>query len=49
MKLKTKLIIFITAVILSFIMFSLISSPSAVEMVKTGKHAGYRIISNIGG
>ncbi|MBN1273711.1 MAG: hypothetical protein JXB26_15700 [Candidatus Aminicenantes bacterium] len=49
MKLKTKILIFTAAVLLSFVLFSLISSPTAVEMVKTGKRAGYQIISNIVG
>ena len=49
MKLKTKIMIFAAAILLSFVLFSLISSPSAVEMVKTGKQAGYQIISNIVG
>ena len=45
MKLRAKVAIFIVAVLISFIGFSLIASPSA-SMLKIGKEAGYEIISN---
>ena len=45
MKLKTKTAIFMMAVLLTFVGFSLIASPS-IEIMKVGKEAGYEIISN---
>jgi len=45
MKLKTKTAIFMMAVLLTFVGFSLIASPS-IEILKVGKEAGYEIISN---
>ncbi len=45
MKLKTKTAIFMMAVLLTFVGFSLIASPS-IEIMKVGKDAGYEIISN---
>ncbi|MGD2294231.1 MAG: hypothetical protein PVF22_00160 [Candidatus Aminicenantes bacterium] len=45
MKLKTKLLILVVAVLASFIGFSLIASP-VVDVVIVGKKAGYEIISN---
>ena len=45
MNLKERVVIFIAAVLITLVGFSLISSP-AVDMVKVGKEAGYGIISN---
>lgn len=45
MKLRTKTAIFMMAVLLTFVGFSLIASPS-IEIMKIGKEAGYEIISN---
>ena len=45
MKLRTKTAIFMMAVLLTFVGFSLIASPS-IEIMKVGKEAGYEIISN---
>lgn len=42
---RTKLIIFMAAVLISFVGFSLIASP-AVDVIVVGKKAGYQIISN---
>ncbi|MFQ6038337.1 MAG: hypothetical protein ACE5LV_06950 [Candidatus Aminicenantales bacterium] len=47
MKLRTKALILLVAAILTFIGFSLMSSSSAVELVKMGKKAGYQIIANV--
>ena len=47
MKLKQKAAIFLLAVLLTFVGFSLLASPSAVELVKVGKQAGYEIIANV--
>ena len=45
MKLRTKAAIFMAAILLTFIGFSLMASPT-VEIMKVGKEAGYEIISN---
>jgi len=45
MKLRERVVIFMAAVLITLVGFSLISLP-AVEMVKVGKEAGYEIISN---
>jgi hypothetical protein len=37
MKFKTKVAIFVVAVLLTFLGFNLITSPAVVEMVKIGK------------
>lgn len=47
MKIKQKIAILLIAVVLTFVGFSLIASPSATELVKVGKKAGYEIISNV--
>ena len=47
MKTKQKLAILLIAVLLTFVGFSLIASPAAIELVKVGKEAGYEIISNV--
>jgi predicted exporter len=46
MKLRNKLAIFLVAVLITFVGFSLIAS-SSVDMLKMGKKAGYEIISNV--
>lgn len=46
MKLRNKLAIFLVAVLITFVGFSLIAS-SSVEMLKVGKKAGYEMISNM--
>ncbi len=46
MKLRTKLTIFVAAVMLTFIGFNLMVSPAGVELVQLGKDAKYEIISN---
>lgn len=46
MKLRDKLAIFLVAVLITFVGFSLIAS-SSVEILKVGKKAGYEIISNV--
>lgn len=45
MRLKQKMAILALAVLLTFVGFSLISSP-AQELVQLGKEAGYEIMSN---
>jgi hypothetical protein len=45
MKFKEKIMIFMVALLLSVLGFSLIISPSA-SMLKVGKEAGYEIIEN---
>ena len=47
MKLRTKIAIFLIAVMLTFIGFNLMTSSAAVELTKVGKEAGYEIISNV--
>lgn len=46
MKLRDKFAIFLVAVLITFVGFSLIASPS-LDMLKVGKKAGYEIISNM--
>ena len=46
MKLRNKLAIFLVAVLITFVGFSLIASPS-LDILKVGKRAGYEIISNM--
>jgi hypothetical protein len=46
MKLRDKLAIFLVAVLITFVGFSLIAS-SSVDILKVGKKAGYEIISNV--
>ncbi|NOR14493.1 MAG: hypothetical protein GQ544_02190 [Candidatus Aminicenantes bacterium] len=46
MKLRDKLAIFLVAVLITFVGFSLIAS-SSVDILKVGKKAGYEIISNM--
>jgi len=45
MKLRERVVIFVAAVLITLVGFSLISLPAA-DMVKVGKEAGYEIISN---
>lgn len=45
MRLREKIMIFLVAVLVSFLVFNLIAS-SSVRMLKVGKEAGYEIISN---
>jgi hypothetical protein len=45
MKFRTKVAIFLVAVFVTVMGFSLIASP-AIEMMKVGKDAGYEMISN---
>jgi hypothetical protein len=46
MNLRNKLAIFMVAVLITFVGFSLIAS-SSVDILKVGKKAGYEIISNV--
>jgi hypothetical protein len=45
MKFKTKFVIFLAAVLISFVGFTLIASP-IVDVLVIGKEAGYEQISN---
>jgi hypothetical protein len=47
MRLITKIEIFLVATVLTFLLFNMMISPSAVELMKIGKQAGYEIISNV--
>ncbi len=47
MRLRTKVSIFLTAVILTFVGFNLIAFSPAVELLKLGKKAGNEIIANV--
>jgi len=47
MKLRTKIAIFMIAVMLTFIGFNLMTPSAAVELTKVGKKTGYEIISNM--
>lgn len=47
MNFKAKVAIALVAVLISLAGFNLIASSSAVDMMKVGKKAGYRIIANV--
>jgi hypothetical protein len=47
MRFKQKFAIFVLALLLTFVGFNLLTSPSALELVKVGKQAGYEIIANV--
>ena len=47
MKLRAKLAILMISILITLIGFNLMVSSSAVDMVKIGKKAGYRIIANV--
>ena len=47
MRFRTKVAIFMMAVLLTFVGFNLIASPSTVDLLKIGKEAGYDIIANV--
>ena len=47
MRLITKIEIFVVAIVLTFFLFNLMISPSAMELMEIGKQAGYEIISNV--
>jgi len=46
MKLRAKLAILAIAIFITFLGFNLIASSSVVDILKTGKKAGYEIIAN---
>jgi len=43
---KEKIVIFALATLITLIGFNLMTSSSAVDLIKVGKHAGYEIVSN---
>lgn len=45
MKFKEKVAVFVVALLLSFLLFTMISSPS-LSLLRLGKEAGSEIISN---
>jgi transcriptional regulator GlxA family with amidase domain len=47
MRLRTKLSIFLTAVILTFFGFNLIAFSPAVDLLRIAKKAGNEIIANV--
>jgi hypothetical protein len=47
MNFKAKLAIFLTAVLISLAGFNLIATSSALDIMKVGKKAGYKIIANV--
>ncbi len=47
MRLIAKIEIFVVAIILTFFLFNMMITPSALELIKTGKQAGYEMISNL--
>lgn len=47
MKLITKMETFLMVAILTFFLFNMMIPPSAVELLKIGKQAGYEIIANV--
>ena len=47
MKFRTKVGIFMVALLLTFIGFNLMVTSAALDLAKVGKYAGYEIISNV--
>lgn len=47
MRLRTKVAIFMIAVMLTFVGFNLMASSAAVDLMRVRKVAGYEIISNV--
>ena len=47
MKFRTKLIIFLVAVLLTLIGFNSMVSTAALEIITVGNEAGYEIIANV--
>lgn len=47
MRLIAKIEIFVVAIVLTFVLFNMMITPSAMELIKVGKQAGYEIISNV--
>lgn len=47
MNFKAKVAILLVAALISLAGFNLIASSSAVDMMKVGKMAGYKIIANV--
>ena len=47
MRLLTEIEIFLVAIVLTFVLFNMMITPSAMELIKIGKQAGYEIISNV--
>jgi hypothetical protein len=47
MRLITKIEIFVVAIVLTFFLFNMMVTPSAMELMKIGKQAGYEIIPNV--
>jgi hypothetical protein len=47
MRLRTKLAVFLAAVLLTFVGFNLIAFSPAVDLLRLGKKAGNEIIANV--
>jgi len=47
MRFRTKIAIFLVAVLLSFVGFNLIASSAALDIIRVGKQAGSEIIANV--
>jgi len=47
MSFKAKVAIFLLATLITLTGFNLIASSSALDMLKVGKQAGYKIIANV--
>jgi hypothetical protein len=47
MRLRTKLAIFLVAVLITFVGFNLIAFSPAVDLLRLGKQAGNQIIANV--
>ncbi len=47
MNFKAKIAILLVAALISLAGFNLIASSSALDMMKVGKKAGYKIIANV--
>jgi hypothetical protein len=47
MKLRNKIVIFLIALLISFIGFNLIASPVANDVLKIGKHSGPQVVAKV--
>lgn len=46
MRFKTKVMIFLAAMLITLVGFNFIASSAALDIMKLGKQAGYEIIAN---
>ena len=47
MKLRAKIAIFLIALVISFIGFSLMASPEATDMMRAGENSEYEVVAKV--